>query len=215
MIEDRVKMNTLLINEFNLKVLKPNHVIEEKIDNTSEKMNDIENKMKVNGNVLRDIIRKLIYSIETSFISGKHFDKLKSEQEYNPGSISLMSLGSPSSIKKQDNSYQENEQSKDNLESVFLKRLNFLRKLLDDEIVSNNKHLFNNNMKSKDLFNSFNSGRIIFNTPKNEENSHHQQQRSFSNADLEKIKINIPEGIKEQNQDEIVNSDHVAKIKVK
>lgn len=42
------------------------------MDTYSDKIAEIESKFLSNSNVMRDIIKKLIYTIETSFISGKH-----------------------------------------------------------------------------------------------------------------------------------------------
>lgn len=83
---------------------------------------------------------------------------MKSIKELHQNNQSVLSLSSPTQFK-------EPELTRDELESVFLKRLDFLKTLLDEEIKATNKNSFNyNSMSSQDLFNS---GRIIFNTPKN------------------------------------------------
>jgi len=72
LLEDRIKMNTDDIEEFRLKILKPSEDLEDKIHNHNDKIAEIENNAIRNGVVLRDIIKKLIYTIETSFIAGKN-----------------------------------------------------------------------------------------------------------------------------------------------
>jgi len=94
--------------------------------------------------------------------------------------LSLLSISSPNNnqSKKDDTDVDRND-----LESIFLKRLNFLKTLLDEEIKGSNKNSFNfGSMSNNDLFKS---GRIIFNTPQNANQDEKKiHNRSFSNTDL-------------------------------
>eukprot|EP00801_Mesodinium_rubrum_P005369 Mrub_05372.p1 GENE.Mrub_05372~~Mrub_05372.p1 ORF type:complete len:372 (-),score=59.45 Mrub_05372:24-1094(-) len=209
LLEERIIKNHNSIEIYNSKILKPSIELEEKLENHSDKLTEIESRIYSNGNIIRDIIKKLIYTIETSFISGKNYDKLKSIKELHQNNQSVLSLSSPTQFK-------EPELTRDELESVFLKRLDFLKTLLDEEIKATNKNSFNyNSMSSQDLFNS---GRIIFNTPKNvsQDTKNYKsmnQNKSFSNADIS-IKL---EDQKLRHTNRVNDSPvvHVAKIKSK
>lgn len=177
LLENKIKMNTDDIEQFRLKILKPSQDLEDKLHNHDDKISDIENNAIRNGVVLRDIIKKLIYTIETSFIAGKNQDKFKSEHDLNTSNnLSLLSFSSPINFKSEKDIFKSQQdvtvskEIKEDLESVFLKRLNFLKTLLDDEIVSSNNknYLYDiSKLKNRDLIRS---GRIVLNTPQNNDN---------------------------------------------
>jgi len=60
LLEDRILENANKIGDYNKKVLQPKILIEEKVDNHSDKLSEIELKLHNNGNIIRDIIKKLI-----------------------------------------------------------------------------------------------------------------------------------------------------------
>lgn len=133
-----------MLNEFNNTVMKPAKEIEIKIEDSTKGLAELEFKVRNSNFLIRDIVKKLIYAMETSLVSGKTVSQLAKDQSKLSHNDSAMIINNKSSKPRFDTP----DRTRDAYENIFLKRLAFLKNLLTDgnpNTNTNNENGMNSN----------------------------------------------------------------------
>lgn len=116
------------LNSFTKAVIKPTIQVETQLDTTMKSLGELEYKFKNFNLLIRDIVKKLIYAMESSLVSGKTVVNLAKEQSKLLPNDSAITINNKTSKPR----FETPDRTREQYENIFLKRLSFLKNLLSD-----------------------------------------------------------------------------------